>query len=140
MRAQIPVGEERSPRPEVLRRRRDFMRVSRAGTRLAMPAFTLQAAPRDGDEAPARFGLTVTKKTAGAVGRNRIRRRLREALRLGGALGAKPGRDYVFVARRAALAADFSDLVAQMTEGLARLNDRGAAKPRRKQEDRPREP
>ena len=60
----------------------------------------------------------------------------REALRLGGALGAKPGRDYVFVARPVSLSAPFAELLAQMTEGLARLNDRGAARPRRKQEDR----
>jgi ribonuclease P protein component len=141
MMAQAPAEGGRS-RPAVLRRRDDFMRVSRGGARVALPAFTLQMArrARDEDEAAARFGLTVTKKVAGAVGRNRIRRRLREALRLGGALGARPGRDYVFVARRAALSADFNDLVAQMTEGLARLNDRGAARLRRNKEDRPQEP
>ncbi|MGD9545354.1 MAG: ribonuclease P protein component [Methylocystis sp.] len=137
MKAQVPAEDQKSPRPETLRRRGDFVRVSR-GARVAMAAFTVQMAPQEGAAAlaPARFGLTVTRKVAGAVGRNRIRRRLREALRLGGALGAKPGRDYVFVARRAALSAPFPELLAQMTEGLARLNDRGAGSPRRKQEDR----
>ncbi len=139
MMAQVPAADEPATHPATLRRRGDFMRVSRGGARIAMPAFTLQMAPREdsGAETPARFGLTVTRKVAGAVGRNRIRRRLREALRLGGALGAKPGRDYVFVARRPALAVTFADLLAQMTEGLARLNDRGAATSRRKQKDRP---
>lgn len=136
MKAQVPAEDERFPRPETLRRRGDFVRASR-GARVAMPAFTVQMAPREHAEsrASARFGLTVTRKVAGAVGRNRIRRRLREALRLGGALGAKPGRDYVFVARRAALSTPFPELLAQMTEGLARLNDRGAAGSRRKQQD-----
>ena len=73
-----------------------------------------------------RFGLTVTKKTAGAVGRNRIRRRLREALRLGGALAAEKGCDYVFVARRAALTAPFRELASHMAEGLARVSRPGA--------------
>jgi len=137
MMAQVPAESEKSPRLQTLRRRGDFVRASH-GARVAMPAFTVQMAPTDlmDPHAPARFGLTVTRKVAGAVGRNRIRRRLREALRLGGALGAKPGRDYVFVARRAALSAPFAELLAQMTEGLARLNDRGAAGSRRKQEDR----
>jgi ribonuclease P protein component len=137
MTAQVPADVEKSPRPEVLRRRGDFVRASR-GARVAMSAFTVQMAPQEHKDAhaPARFGLTVTRKVAGAVDRNRIRRRLREALRLGGALGGTPGRDYVFVARRAALLAPFSELLAQMTEGLARLNDRGAAGLRRKQEDR----
>lgn len=142
MTAQVPAKDGSATRLAVLRRRADFVRVSRGGARMAMNAFTLQMAPREADaaNAPARFGLTVTKKISGAVGRNRIRRRLREALRLGGALGARPGRDYVIVARRAALAATFADLVSQMTEGLARLNDRGAARFRRKQENRPSEP
>ena len=136
MKAQVPAEGETSPRPETLRRRSDFVRAS-GGARVAMPAFTVQMAPREptDSQAPARFGLTVTRKVAGAVGRNRIRRRLREALRLGGALGAKPGRDYVFVARRAALSAPFPELLTQMTEGLARLHDRGAAHPRRKVQD-----
>lgn len=139
MMAQVPAVDEPATHPATLCRRGDFMRVSRGGARIAMPAFTLQMAPREdsGAETPARFGLTVTRKVAGAVGRNRIRRRLREALRLGGIVGAKPGRDYVFVARRPALAVTFADLLAQMTEGLARLNDRGAAASRRKQKDRP---
>ncbi|MBM3577960.1 MAG: ribonuclease P protein component [Alphaproteobacteria bacterium] len=136
MKAQVPAADENSQRPEILRRRGDFVRASR-GARVALPAFTVQMALREQTDPHARprFGLTVTRKVAGAVERNRIRRRLREALRLGGALGAKPGRDYVFVARRAALSAPFPELLAQMTEGLARLNDRGAASSRRKQED-----
>ncbi len=136
MKAQVPAEVEASPRPEILRRRGDFVRASR-GARVALQAFTVQMAPREpvDSTAPARFGLTVTRKVAGAVERNRIRRRLREALRLGGALGAKAGRDYVFVARRAALLAPFPELLAQMTEGLARLNDRGAAGPKGKVQD-----
>ncbi|WP_457795995.1 ribonuclease P protein component [Methylocystis sp. S23] len=124
-----------------LRRRQDFMRASKAGARFSARLFTLQMAARaPGDAAEtadARFGFTVTKKVAGAVGRNRIRRRLKEALRLSGGLGARPGRDYVFVARRGALNAPFADIVTQMAEGFARLDERHAANSRRKQQDRP---
>ncbi len=74
-----------------------------------------------------RFGFTVTKKVAGAVGRNRIRRRFKEALRVSGAsAAARAGSDYVVIARRAALTAPFSALAMQLAEGHARLNRSGA--------------
>lgn len=126
-----------------LRRRREFLRASKIGARLSARLFTLQMAGRDATDSggeltdEARFGFTVTKKVAGAVGRNRIRRRLKEALRVSGDLGARPGRDYVFVARRGALDAPFADIVMQMAEGFARLDERHAANQRRKQKDRP---
>ena len=124
--------------PQRLRRRRDFVRASKSGQRASSSAFSLQMAARESerDGPAARFGVTVTKKIAGAVGRNRIRRRLKEALRLSGALGARPGCDYVFVARRAALTAPFPEILSQMAEGLARLDGRGATRPQRKPKDR----
>lgn len=134
--------EQADKRLARLRRRKDFVRASKTGARFSARLFTLQmagrGAPEDGGAAAAaRFGFTVTKKVAGAVGRNRIRRRLKEALRVSGDLGARPGRDYVFVARRGALDAPFVEIVTQMAEGFARLDERHAANPRRKQKDRP---
>jgi ribonuclease P protein component len=125
-----------------LRRRRDFVRASKTGVRFSARLFTLQMVGQGDAESPessagARFGFTVTKKVAGAVGRNRIRRRLKEALRVSGDLGARAGRDYVFVARREALDAPFADIVTQMSEGFARLDERHAANQRRKRKDRP---
>jgi ribonuclease P protein component len=125
-----------------LRRRKDFLRASETGARFSARLFTLQMAGQGGpgeaaSAGEARFGFTVTKKVAGAVGRNRIRRRLKEALRVSGDLGARPGRDYVFVARRGALDAPFADIVTQMAEGFARIDERSAAKVRRNKKDRP---
>lgn len=131
-------------KPGRLRRRRDFVRASKTGARFSARLFTLQMAGRDASDAETggdpRFGFTVTKKVAGAVGRNRIRRRLKEALRVSGDLGARAGRDYVFVARRAALDAPFADIVTQMSEGFARLDEDRAGSRRRKQKDRPAAP
>lgn len=126
--------------PARLRRRQDFVRASKTGARVSARLFSLQMAGREAGEEIAempRFGFTVTKKVAGAVGRNRIRRRLKEALRVSGDLGARRDRDYVFVARREALQAPFADIVTQMAEGFARLNERSAANPRRNRKDRP---
>jgi ribonuclease P protein component len=114
--------------PQRLRRRRDFLRAAKSGVAQSRRAFKLQRAARGpGDDAPPRFGFTVTKKIAGAVGRNRIRRRLREALRLSRELKALPGHDYVFVARGAALSAPFSELLSQIADAVARLDADGKA-------------
>lgn len=119
-------GERAAEPPRRLRRRREFLRVAAGGLERGGRAFKLQAAPRAADEAgPPRFGFTVTKKIAGAVGRNRIRRRLKEALRLGGAAGALADYDYVLIARRGALTASFSELTAQIADGLTKLRPRG---------------
>lgn len=142
--------------PLRLRRRREFLIAAKRGVRASGRLFTIQMVGQDLTLAPAvtrpalvdappRFGLTVTKKVAGAVGRNRIRRRLREALRIGGALtdrgaidglGACAGQDYVIIARREALNAPFADIVSQMAEGFARLQDRKAARGRRNHTER----
>ncbi|MBU3888144.1 ribonuclease P protein component [Methylosinus sporium] len=116
----IPT-ETRKTKPRRLRKRREFLRAAKSGLSRGARAFKLQAAAREGEDAEApRFGFTVTKKVAGAVGRNRIRRRLREALRLCGASGL-PGYDYVFVARPEALTAPFLELTAQIADGLTKL-------------------
>ena len=94
-----------------LTRRAEFQRVSR-GRRRASEAFTLQSVRREDEEQTgARVGITVTKKVGNAVVRNRIRRRLREALRAARPLEAGADRDYVLVARREALARSFAALV-----------------------------
>lgn len=66
------------------------------------------------DDAQARVGYTVTKKHGNAVERNRMRRRLKEAVRLNAAFAMKPGHDYVIVGRREVLGAPFSQLSQQL--------------------------
>src|SRR5690606_2362782 len=84
---------------------------------------TLQCAPRTGaaDAAP-RLGFTVTRKTGGAVERNRMRRRLRAAVRQIAPLAARPGHDYVVVAREAVLGAAFDHLLADLTSAFRRVH------------------
>ena len=57
-----------------------------------------------------RVGITVSKKLGGAVVRNRVRRRLREAYRLNEERFA-PGWDLVIVARSRCVDGEFSKLV-----------------------------
>jgi ribonuclease P protein component len=96
-----------------LRKRAEFQRVSR-GRRKSVEAFTLQSARRDElNETPkaARVGFTVTRKVGNSVERNRIRRRLKEALRAAEPLEASEDHDYVVMARREAISRRFAGLV-----------------------------
>ncbi|MEM9104154.1 MAG: ribonuclease P protein component [Pseudomonadota bacterium] len=99
------------PSPELgrLRKRSDFLAV-RKGERRKGPYFLLEVLDRGVRcEAP-RVGYTVTKRQGNAVERNRIRRRLREAVRLYAGFDMKAGHDYVVIGRRDALRAPFADL------------------------------
>jgi ribonuclease P protein component len=105
---------------ERLKRRRDFLAAA-AGAKASTAGFVLQERPRS-DGGPARFGFTVSKKVGGAVERNRVRRRLREIVRLSAARGLHGGSDYVMVGRRAALDMPFSRLAEDFAGALARLD------------------
>ena len=107
-----------------LKRRRDFVAASRSPS-FAARGVVVQRRARD-DDNPARVGFTVTRKLGGAVTRNRIRRRLKEAVRLCLADRLEAGMDYVFVGRAAGLARPFDRLGQDLREALDRL----APKPR----------
>ena len=99
-----------------------------------MGTFTLQSRVREGAAAEgARVGFTVTKKIGNAVVRNRVRRRLKEALRAAWPLEAPGGRDYVLVARREALTRQFAALIGDLRQAFL-------AVPRGERESRGRTP
>jgi ribonuclease P protein component len=101
---------------ERLKRRRDFLAAAK-GQKVARRTFILESQQRE-DSEPPRFGFTVSKRVAkSAVERNRIRRRLKEAVRLE-QRHARAGWDYVLVGRRAALDEPFTALQAALAEAL----------------------
>jgi len=105
-----------------LTQRAEFQRAAR-GRRTQVEAFTLQANRRADPQQSfgPRVGLTVTKKVGNAVVRNRIRRRLREALRRVSSLEALPDHDYVLMARVAALTVGFEALVGDIDRAFAQM-------------------
>ena len=113
----MPASSGRNPRrPGRLTRRAEYLAVQKGEKRRGR-LFLLEVLER-GDDLPARYGLTVTKKTGGAVTRNRIRRRLREAMRVHAADDMAPGSDYVIVGRREALDAPFAELKAELSRRI----------------------
>ncbi len=103
------VGRLKS-RPQFLAVRKGEMRRGRN--------FLVEVLDRQEPDAPARVGFTVTKKHGNAVERNRMRRRLKEAVRTSAAFAMKPGHDYVIVARREVLKVPFAELAAQIVERI----------------------
>jgi ribonuclease P protein component len=110
-----------TPPLQRLRQRADFIATA-SGAKAHATGFVLQSRERR-DQAPPRVGFTVSKKVGNAVERNRVRRRLREVVRLAGAGGMQTGRDYVLVGRRAALDQGFEQLVDDMSGALRRVHD-----------------
>lgn len=113
---------------ERLTRRADFL-AAREGVRVHGPAFVLQARPR-GDAAPARLGLTVSRKVGSAVERNRVRRRLRATATSIDATCVRPGYDYVIVGRRAALTYPFGRLAEDLADAFRRATRGKSRAPR----------
>jgi len=103
-----------------LTRRREFLKASGAPSWKARGVI-VQALQR-GDQAPARTGFTVTKKLGNAVVRNRIRRRLKEAVRLIAPEHFAAGTDYVFIGRQMALERSFELLMEDIDQALEHLN------------------
>lgn len=106
------------PKSRRLLKHADFQRVYQAGRRQFTGNMTVFFLRREA--APAgkpRVGLTVGKVLGGAVERNRIKRRMREAVRMSGAAYNGP-LDIVFNPRKSVLALPFAELVKEVTRGL----------------------
>ncbi len=101
-----------------LRQRADFLAAA-TGAKASVTGFVLQARDRR-EDGPVRVGFTVSKKVGNAVERNRVRRRLREMVRLSPPQQMRQGFDYVLIGRRPALDLPFG----RLSEDLGRALDR----------------
>jgi ribonuclease P protein component len=101
-----------------LRKRAEFLAV-RQGEKRRGRLFLLEVLDR-GDTCEPRVGFTVTKKVGNAVTRNRIRRRLKEAVRTHAAGDMADGNDYVIVGRRDVLDVPFGALKAELSRRISR--------------------
>ena len=104
----------------MLSRPQDFAAFKGDGTSRSHPLLTVRF--RRTDLETTRFGLSTGRALGGAVVRNRVRRRLREALRVM-APSFQPGWDVLIIARPSIVTADH----AAMVEALRRLLIKGGA-------------
>lgn len=92
-----------------IRRRSEFLRVQNEGSRVHTPHFVVMVHANE----RRRIGITVTRRVAGAVGRNRIKRLVREVFRLDRQL-FPANCDVVVVARRGAHRLDYAHVLAEL--------------------------
>jgi ribonuclease P protein component len=114
----------RFPRGARLLRHADFERVYKLGQRhfsASMTVFYLQR--QDGDAAGLRVGFTVGRSLGGAVQRNRMKRRLREAVRL-----TRPttgsNADVVINPKKSLLTVEFSQIVNEVSRAFVVIEEK----------------
>ncbi len=112
------------PRALRLKRRREFLRVQKGGRKQHTRHFLVFVRRRD-DEGPTRLGITITRKVCNAVGRNRIKRLVREGFRRARSK-LPPGFDLVWIAKRDAATVQYVDVVAAVDGIAAHLHRVGA--------------
>ena len=120
-RSQAPVGltTGRGPRPqlEMLTRPQDFKALQERGSIRSHPLLSARVLRTELETT--RFGLATSRALGPAVARNRVRRRLREAIR---ALlpSMRPGWDVLVIARPAIVRAEYATVRAALARLLGR--------------------
>lgn len=110
----------RFPRSARLLRHADFERVYKQGKRhfaAHMTVFYLRRTEQSAEGNGIRIGFTVGRALGGAVDRNRMKRRLREAVRLNHP-GASAAVDVVINPKKSLLTADFAALQREVSRAF----------------------
>lgn len=110
--------------PSVLKKRKDFVRISRSGFYVATQSLVLQASrkPEGRKSIVQEIGYTTTKKIGKATIRNRCRRRLRAVAALFFYELSSPANDYVLIARNTTDAADFQTICRDFKYAMKKIN------------------
>jgi ribonuclease P protein component len=108
------------PKLQSMPARQDFLRARNKGQKALSRGLVIQATMNELDIW--RLGLTASKKIGNAVCRNVARRRMRALARQHLAPLARPGVDYVLIARHDILDYDWQDLVTGLTKAILYLH------------------
>jgi ribonuclease P protein component len=119
---------KKNPRSGRLLRHADFERVYKQGRRhfsAHMTVFYLRRAEGEG----LRVGFTVGRALGAAVDRNRMKRRLRESVRLTRP-AVEPAADVVINPKKSLRTAEFSSLLAEVSRAFEVIAQRLSERPR----------
>lgn len=105
--------------PAKLKKRIQFVTIANKGRKVVSSGLILQI--KDNALDINRIGFTVTKKVGNAVIRNRVRRRLREVVRLGLPSFEKTGYDFVIIGRKETITRSFKNLQADFDKVLSQV-------------------
>ncbi len=111
------------PKTRRLRTRREFVAAQNAGARVHTPHYLLVVALGPDAAAPARLGVTITRKIGDAVRRNRVKRVLRELFRLDRSL-LPDGVDLVVIAKDGAPTLGLAEAQAEVEKVRSLLQKR----------------
>ena len=114
----MSTGDQGFPKRMRLRRRPQFLAVGETGCKVTTAHFLLLWTPNRMPHP--RLGVTVTRKVANAVGRNRLKRAVRESFRHSGRRLLPPV-DVVVIARRHAPRLPADRLAAELEEAWMRI-------------------
>lgn len=106
-----------------MRKRAQFVAVRKGHVHHTRP-FVLTARERNDDLNHIGLGFTVSKANGNAVVRNRIKRRLKHAIKSIQGQTARQGCDYVIIAKPECLTTKFSELVEQLRRGFGKIGDK----------------
>ncbi len=113
------------PSLNLLRKRGDFVLVTRKGTRIVTRGLILEALPipdKTGYEKGMQVGFTASSRIGNAVKRNRVKRILREMARQVLPLKGKDSYYYVLVGRKETLERSFDKLIHDLEYALKRVH------------------
>jgi ribonuclease P protein component len=113
-------GSARFPKSARLLKHADFQHVYEQGRRQFSANMTFFYLPRTAGAPAPRIGFTVSRALGGSVERNRIRRRVREAVRRHLA-GLAPAVDVVINPKKSAMRADFTALEREVVTAFAAI-------------------
>ena len=110
-----PSGSEGFPKTARLRKRPQFLKLSRTGSKTQSTNFVVISNVNDANES--RLGITVSGKVGNAVVRNRIKRQVREFFRRHRAEVAK-STDFLIIARSGAATLPAERIAAELEQSL----------------------
>lgn len=115
----------KTPDLYTLKNRTEYLGVAATGFKKPMPGLVLQGKPAEtkGDN-KIWVGITATKRTGGAVERNRIKRRLRQVIKEVLPSHGRAGYQYVVIGRKNTLKRPYDLLREDLKTALAVLHKR----------------